>query len=521
MTDNGTPEPVQSPQSAGDLPALRRELLERLEKSALDVRALARLLSHNRSALSRRITHTAPPATVLRSLVAACEGSPVNADVLADAMERVSGPHHSDLVDTLRTLSDRWAAARLMDDTEITALTELTDHVSVPDLHELVEACLPPMSAGLPHHCTSLSATALNLLRRNALPGGLPPLLSFLEYVAATQKATQTSDALRQWSEQKAMQWRVAEALLSCRAQAKRYAADTPASTTRLMLVLFPDGLRSDLYTLRTWHDSAEPTERPSTRGEDAQVNLRQIAEAVFASIKKWVRRATTPRAVSVEFWLPLTLVNEPVWEWCTQGDYEQTPPIFNVVVRSLDRLEMPGLHSPWRERWRHLMDAEVQHPVFLPEAEVPSPHDRDVVVAGCPEGVDTRRELLAALSDGPVVLSKPPVDAAGRRELLVALREGAPAILWHREDCTSTEFRNSVRHLIEQGPLKDLPSRVSALRRESLQHADEQTARGITLLWDDPDQLLPAMPMLVAPSWEERTQVPDLPAFIAPSEAQ
>lgn len=219
---------------------------------------------------------------------------------------------------TLRALSDQLAAKRLLSPAELTELRQLTEHSAFTQLHRLVEACLPPLSADLPQHCTSAWTTALHLLRRNALPGGLPPLLAFTEYLAAAQQQSAAADPLRQWAQKKAAQWGTADSLLSCRAEADRFAAATPASASRLTLVFFPDGLRSDLYTLRTWHHDVAANDSPSMRGEDAQVDFRQIAQAVYESIKRWVRRLAERNSVSVEFWLPLTLVNQPVWEWCT-----------------------------------------------------------------------------------------------------------------------------------------------------------------------------------------------------------
>ncbi|MFJ5548599.1 hypothetical protein [Streptomyces sp. NPDC093225] len=505
MTDNGTSEPVQPPQPSANLPALRRELHAQLDDQAssptLDVRVLLRLLARNHASFSRSVDASAGASRVLRALVAACGDRPVNVDALADAMERVAAPKPSALVHTLRALSDELAAADLMDHADLAELRRLTQQLDVPDLHRVAEACLPPLSADLPPHCTSAWTTALHLLRRNVLPGSLPPLLAFIEYVAAVQPSPAAASPLKQWTEAKATQWGAAQDLLSARAEASRFAGSTPPSDSRIMIALFPDGLRSDLYTLRTWHHDPETTNSPSMRGEDAQVDFRQIAQAAYDSIKRWVRRLTRRESVCVEFWLPLTLFNQPVWEWCTPGGNEEGLPHLNVIVRSLERLQLPVLHPPWRNRWEHLMDAKAHHPTFLHEH---------------------RSGAYSGASD-LVVLSTPPDATTGRTELLAALRNGAPVILWHREDCTSAAFRQSVRQLIEEGPLKDLPSRVSALRRESLHATDEkeEAARGITLLWDDPDRLLPTMPTLVAPGWEEREPAVGMPMLTARGEAK
>ncbi|MFK0256992.1 hypothetical protein [Streptomyces sp. NPDC090445] len=491
MTDHGQPGPTQSHPAPTTLTALRSELQEQLDPASanpvLDVKALLRLLVRNRAPLLKDVDRSAPPDRLIRQLVAWCITSASRADALADALEHfagLAGTEQPDAAGTLRMLSDLLAARTLMEDEDLRRLQHLVEPRTVPtlDLHRLVQACLPPLSAALPQHCTSTWPTALHLLRRNVLPGGLPPLLAFIEYLAAAQSQAAV-DPLRAWTEEKAGQWGVLDALQACREAAARHAGPTPSATPRIMFAFLPDGLRSDLYTLRTWHREADAENSPSMRGEDAQVDRRDIADAVYGWLQKWPRRPSPAAAVSVEFWLPLPLVNQPVWDWCTRSTPPQAAPHWNVVVRSLDRLQSPTLHRTWRTRWQHLMD--------------------DAGPASAPAVPDGPSRRPAPPQD-LVVLSNPPDGEAGRNELMTAIRQGAPAILWHREDCASPAFRTSVQQLIEQGPLKDLPSRVSALRQGTgpLGPAeDEETVRGISLLWDDPDQPLPAMPALVAPS--------------------
>ncbi|WP_405827150.1 hypothetical protein [Streptomyces sp. NBC_00105] len=468
--------------------ALRRELLDQLTAmpattSDTITRALLRLLIRSRALPAKNIDATASPDQLIQQLVQLCSGTPARADALADALEYVTWTGQPEAVSTLRTLSDLLAARTLMADEDLHHLQVLIEPRTVPDLHGLAQACLPPLAASLPQHCTSAWPTALHLLRRNVLPGGLPPLLAFIEHVAAVQQSATTARTLQEWTQDKAEQWGVLEELHSSRSAAARYATAAPAPAPRVMLVFLPDGLRSDLYTLRTWHREGDTETSPSVRDEDAQVDFRDLANTVYKLLQRWTQRlSTSTSSISVEFWLPLTLVNQPVWEWCTQADPSQTAPSWHVIVRSLDRLQTPTLHSPWRTRWQSLMDDSTR----------PS----------------TASQWLPLHQPGKqpdlVVLSAPPDDEAGRSELLAAIRSGAPAILWHREDCRSLAFQTSVQHLIEQGPLKELPSRVSALRQGNGPYAakaDEDAVRGISLLWDDPDRPLPAMPALVAPS--------------------
>ncbi|MGW7195665.1 VMAP-C domain-containing protein [Streptomyces chryseus] len=67
-----------------------------------------------------------------------------------------------------------------------------------------------------------------------------------------------------------------------------------------------------------------------------------------------------------------------------------------------------------------------------------------------------------------PVILSSPPDDTVGRGQLMAALLSGAPAIPWHRHNC-SPAFRSSAQRLISEGPLSEPPSRISALHSRAL----------------------------------------------------
>jgi hypothetical protein len=332
----------------------------------------------------------------------------------------------------------------------------------------------------------------LHLLRRNVLPSGLPPFLAFMEYLAAAGAGPAgNTRQLRAWTDRKASEWQVLGELHACRAAAEAHPVPRPAAP-RVMFVFLPDGLLSDYYTLRTWHRDAGAEGSPTLRDDDRQIGQRDIGRAVYQRLQQWVRQAGAGvRNLSVEFFLPLPLLNQPVWEWCRSANDPAGISRFNVVVRSLERLQTPTLHSKWRDRW-----ATLQTPA--------AGRDGGGAADGGPAGPGGPGPAAEDAGGGQVVvLSTPPTSPQGRSELMDAIRSGAPAILWHRLDCRSSAFRASVRRLIETGPLKDLPQRVSALHADAAAAPageDTGTLRDITLLWDDPDHSLPAMPALVAP---------------------
>ena len=467
------------------LTALQQDLLTRLSDapaltSPSGSRALLRLLARDpQTGLDDMPDIGAPPRVQLHQLVLSCTTRTDRADALADALDYVTGGPETAI--PLRSMSDLLAARQWLGVGELDGLRRLVERTAVPDVHAVAQASLQPLAGTLPPHCTDAWPCVLHLLRRNVLPSGLPPFLAFMEYLAAAARGpAETTRQLRDWTDRKASEWQVLSELHDCRAAADAQPVRRSAAP-RVMFVFLPDGLLSDYYTLRTWHRDAGAEGSPTLRDDDKQIGQRDIARTVYQRLQQWVRQAgASVRNLTVEFFLPLPLLNQPVWEWCRSASDPAGLSRFNVVVRSLERLQTPTLHSKWRDRWATLQD---------PAATGPGP------------GEDTAPEETSRRQ--VVVLSTPPSSPAGRTELMDAIRSGAPAILWHRLDCGSSAFRASVRRLIDQGPLKDLPQRVSAL------HADADTApvgedsadlHDITLLWDDPNHTLPSMPALVPP---------------------
>ncbi|MGW2722377.1 VMAP-C domain-containing protein [Streptomyces sp. NPDC001492] len=463
---------------------LQRSMTERLTRhpalsSQAGTRALLRRLARHPDAVPHLVDLLAPSTGQLEHLLQLCSDRPERADALADALDYITGEPETAL--PLRTLADRLAALKWLEDSELSDLQGHLLPVPAINLHAIAQACLPPLAADLPRHCTAAWPTVLHLLRRNVLPNGLPPFMAFLEYLAATNSAQ--CDALQTWTQRRAEQWDLLDALLACRAEAKGYRLPQP-EPGRVMFVFLPDGLQDDYYTLRMWHREGATRAIPALRDEDTQaVGQRDLARTVCHRLHQWIRDAgTAARNLTIEFWLPVSLVNQPVWEWCQDVD-EPITPQWHVVIRSLDRLQSPTIQRAWHSRWNNLMSEPT---TSMPRPATELVHDPDT-----PQPPDS--DL--------VILRHPPDEQPGRVQFLDALRRGAPVILWHRHDC-SDAFLTTARQLIAEGPLSELPSRISALRAGTLPPgAAGDGLRDITLLWDDPDNTLPPLRQLVAPS--------------------
>ncbi|MEU5209018.1 hypothetical protein [Streptomyces sp. NPDC020742] len=458
-----------------------------LQRAMVDVLADSpRLASHSgRRALVRMLAQSlddplSEPDTQTRSLdqfsqlVAECTALAEGADALADAVGTLTGDPRT--TRQLRLLCDRWSARSWLPESELLCLEDLLNQVSSDDVHVVAQAALQPLATPLPLHCTHAWSILLHLLRRNALPSGLPPFMAFLEYLAATVDEA-VGEQIRSWTLRHAKESGLVASLRECRARATSVQLPD-AADRRVMFVLMPDGLENDYYVMRVWHDEGGAYDGPPLRDDDTRVRAGDISRAVTARLRNALD-AGQRADLTVEFWLPLALVNQPVWEWCRRAGGRDAEWDCRVLVRSLDRLQSPDSHRSWRRRWMLLMREDASTPP-------------------CAGRRDTADEVRR--SREPLVLTSPPDVEDGRRQLMEAIHSGVPAILWHRQNC-SKSFRDSVQNLIHQGPLKDLPSRIGEIHQSSGPLGDEaELLREVTLLWDDPNRSLPVLKPLVAP---------------------
>ncbi|MFE5189861.1 hypothetical protein [Streptomyces sp. NPDC056628] len=493
MTDSAATPPTAglAGRTVGDL---QRAIAHHLAHNALlssetGWRALTARLSRTHGSLLVEADASTPPISRVQRILEVCASQPDSAEALADALDHATGDPEISL--SLRTIADWLAARDWLTATELDELSNLVKDIPAHQAAAAAQACLPTLSADLPRHCIGTWPTTLHLLRRNMLPSGLPPLLAFVEYLAAVDGPHQP--ALHAWADKKAAHWELTDELHACRQAAADFTPPAP-SPTRVMFVFLPDGLQKDYYTLRMWHrEGARAT--PALRDEDTQaLSYSELARTVAQRLRQWMQETndTTLNNLSIEFWLPLSLVNEPVWDWCKDAT-QATPSSRNVLIRSLDRLQIPTIQSAWRARWESLMQHKES---TTPASRTTSAPHTDVA---------EREPSSASAGQDLVILDSPPNDRQGRRQLLAALRSGTPAILWHRQDC-SPAFQSAALRLISAGPLHELPDRISELRAQERHSASADDAvKDITLLWDDPHHTLPTLHSLVAPS-EART---------------
>ncbi|MEU8631948.1 hypothetical protein AB0C38_07265 [Amycolatopsis sp. NPDC048633] len=349
-------------------------------------------------------------------------------------------------------------------------------------LAELVRAAAGPAAelTSADHRPADALAT---LERMNAQPDGIPPLLLFVEYLAAAA-GDQRAEGLRDWNDRQAARLGVTEQINTVRlAQATEPA--TPEEVVAYLVVrIEPDLLDTGLLVVVHWRHN-DPTGWRPRRSEpftgDLDAVRAHVADLVAAAETGWAKDAT---AIRIEFLLPYSLLSLPVDQWDLEAGSSLPRPLglhYQVVVRSLDRARSPRWHREWRRRWDLLKKVP---------AGLTTPEEHWLWSDGA-----KRRHLTALdakLAEQKKVLSlvlRSVPDSADPGEVLVGVRTGIPVMIWHRTEAARSAFEAEIKSLRDFLP--ELVEHLRLLRSRARQAArpDSHVGSRVSLLWDDPDR--------------------------------
>jgi hypothetical protein len=349
-------------------------------------------------------------------------------------------------------------------------------------LAEFVRAAAGPAAElGSAEHRPSDALATLE--RMNAHPDGVPPLLLFVEYLAAAS-AEQRAEGLRAWNDRQAERMGLTGKITAVRLAQVPEPAAAEEVVACLVIRLEPDLLEPDTLVAVHWRHNDPAGWRPR-RGEpftgDLDAVRAHVAELVVAAETGWAKDAA---AIRVEFLLPYPLLNLPVDQWDLEAGSALPRPLglhYQVVVRSLDRARSPRWHREWRRRW----DLLKQVPAGLT-----TPEDHWLWSDGA-----KRRQLTALdakLAEQKKVVSlvlRSVPDGADPGEVVVGVRSGVPVMLWQRTESARSAFEAEVKSLREVLP--ELVEHLRLLRSRARQAArpDSHVGSRVSLLWDDPER--------------------------------
>jgi hypothetical protein len=369
----------------------------------------------------------------------------------------------------------------------------------LPDAHAVVRVASRNRVRSLPAHCRSIWHAFLLLAQSNADGDGVVPWMIFLNLIV-DRLDQESAVTVRGWSARAVgdlgLTDAVAGAMTRAHGDMHRWHGFQPSGY--LIIQLEPQIAEPDRVLVSSWRQWEIGAWCP-VRSSDTEISMADVPRTVERLIVEmeadWVDPRADPQTraanLTLEFVLPDELLNLPVesWPW---GSGSANPYAlglrYPVVVRSLRRLRTPQWHRPWHLRWNCLVDSSAA-------GATPQAHR-----SGNQHGQDFAA-LRAALWPEHIVclvLSVPPdgVGGTGSQEVEVALSEGCPAVLWHREDCSSPDFLTAVETLLA-GDFSSLPVRLLELRRTARRACEDDPLSGpLVLLWDDPRRM-PAAPTI------------------------
>lgn len=430
----------------------------------------------------------------LIGIVQACRRQhPRALNAFIDAVEQVESG--SLPVQRARAAVEDMTALDLVAERDRQELLSLLNEHPHDKLTELVRAAAGPAAELVADEQYPAEALA-TLERLNAGPSDVPPLLVFVERIAAAF-GEQIGERLRVWNDRQAARSGLTEQLQEVRRDEIAAPPPTPQheGVAYLVIRIEPDHLEPELYSVTHWQQNNANEWHPR-RGDMFTGDLDAVQDHVSALVddaeSSWARKANT---IKVEFVLPYVLLNLPVDQW----DLDPTGPIprplglhYQVVVRSLDRARNRKLHREWKQRWETLKHAS---------AEVSSFAEQWLWSDGAKQRQLTALDAKLAIRKDVVSLVLRSVPGgAGPGEVLVGIRTGVPIMLWSRTESGRTAFETEVKALCDALPaLVEELQRLRSKARLSTR-PDTHVGSRVALLWDDPDRPVEPMDPPAAP---------------------
>jgi hypothetical protein len=414
-------------------------------------------------------------------IVQACLSHPRGLHGLAATLELFAPQQAAtaDVADLIRS----WPVFDVVTDEERSRAHALLARAEHLDAEALWYAATDEMAPLPTQPVRTLCAAFDHLAGLNARPDGLPPVLAFVEYVAA-RLAGELAERLRRWNDRQADRLGLTGKLSELRELAAANPVTAPAPPC-LVVQLAEHGIDSGQFVLSHWIQHRPGRWHP-VRGDDQIVTLNSVESVVEELVNQaeaaWGKQ---PGQVSLEFVLPTMLLNEAVDWWSTNQDSCEPVPLcldYPVVIRSLERMRALQYHRFWRNRWQAMLSSPSMSVYWALES-------KDDI------GLWNAR-LRANEAISAVVLGEPPMPsrARGIDRLRMALRAGVPIILWDRREQHDEDLKEIIDALLAGAPLT-LARRVKELRsRAAITDAavrNNHIGRHLTILWDDPDRLV------------------------------
>ena len=214
---------------------------------------------------------------------------------------------------------------------------------------------------------------------------------------------------------------------------------------------------------------------------------LADVQQAVQEMIERVYEQGETK--FTVGFVVPRTLQDLLPETWPLQQDFAPSRPLgveHPTVLHSGERLAARAkTQAEWRKRVTAVQSVVAAAPPTVGWIQ----QEQQLQPQGVREAVERATETVIGFQFVP---GSAPGDLAADA-IIGAVMAGAPYIVWSQsapEDWDT--LCGEVRELFEQGPFADVAERLHDLRKRN----QAALASGLRLLWDDPDLLVPVLPL-------------------------
>ena len=314
--------------------------------------------------------------------------------------------------------------------------------------------------------------------------GTLSPLLRLTDTLVGAAPDAASGELLRDWTTAVAGRLGEDDALRSWR---QRHDTQRARPADRAVIVAIePGGLNPDLFGTTVWLHRGGTDITRYYCDEAAHLPLEETKVKVCELLRGALREMKGDACV--EFVVPVELFNEPFDELVPTKPFTNLGRKWQVVIRDLDRIQEPAIHSGWQERWRR-MQAD------------PQPSWRWLTCVDMPTGAKVAAELEQAPDVSMLALSRQPASGPARAALLAAIDAGVPVVVWRRSTCpehdagsvtvpcTGTRFRDCFTTAQADHRTLALPEMIRRLRNQASLD-DGHECRDVVLLWDNPQRL-------------------------------
>ncbi|MFE6828387.1 SAV_2336 N-terminal domain-related protein [Streptomyces sp. NPDC057690] len=394
----------------------------------------------------------------------------------------------SSTVAALWPLVDEWEAIELFDFADLDDLRSVLSAAPSSDLAAMVRRASRSRVQELPSWCQTAWQIFLRLAGQYSGADELPPSMAFLALAAdrlTEEGRPEAAELLRRFNRDRALAWGLDTPLADWQRTNFPHAAP-PLASAHVLIQVEPDRIEADHFYLSHWLQSDEEGWHP-VLGETVHLGRGELPGAVERLIEAVEARwADLRQPVILEFILPRELINEPVEWWWKESDSTFATPLamdYQVVVRSLERLQRAAWHRPWHTKWRQLKEHPGQCRAHWSEPGLDGSYLFRL-----------ERELKEDPDAVCLILSQPPSEDFGAdRELLAGLRAGVPMMIWQRGDCSDAAFREAVGQIVQDLNPDRVTERFRRLRYEALalgpDRWDQHVGRHLAILLDDPDR--------------------------------